>query len=217
MLTNEVPSRGGKARRDLLAIASDCFSRHGFAGTSIDRLAKAAGVTKGAIYYHFRDKEDLLSAVIADRVSAFEGSVQRAVEEVPADEALRQITKISIRNTQRGDHTRFTIKLMVEAIDSMPQVSEQLRDMMRRFRRYIRHIIRRGQREGLFRSDADADIVAATFTSGVVGAQVQYYQDEKDFGLEATLDLMIEQLIRAVLAPTSQGAPESRTVTKTKE
>jgi TetR/AcrR family acrAB operon transcriptional repressor len=199
-------ARGDKARADLLAIASDCFARHGFAGTSIDRVAKAAGVTKGAIYYHFRDKEDLLAAAVADGVRAFEAGVQRAVEEVPADEALRQIAKVCVRNTRAGDNTRFTIKLMVEAIDSMPQVSDQLQGMMRRFRAFLRNIGRRGQNQGLFRGEVDADIAAATFTSGVLGAQVQFYQDEERLDLEATLGLMVENLIGGLLAPTSGSA-----------
>ncbi|MFT4571993.1 MAG: AcrR family transcriptional regulator [Hyphomicrobiaceae bacterium] len=207
MQPEEISSRGDKARQGLLAIASDCFSRHGFAGTSIDRVAKAAGVTKGAIYYHFRDKEDLLAASVADRVRAFEDSIQRAADEIPADEALRGIAEICARNTRRGDHTRFAIKLMVEAIDSMPKVSEQLRGMMRRFRAYLRNTIRRGQAEGLFRSDADAAVLAGTFTSGVIGAQIQFYQDEERFDLEGTLGFVVEQLIASVsISAAANGA-----------
>ena len=43
----------------MLAAAIDCFARHGYQGTSIDRIAREVGVTKGALYYHFRDKEDV--------------------------------------------------------------------------------------------------------------------------------------------------------------
>lgn len=197
MESAKTSAKGGQARRELLAIAIDCFGHHGFAGTSIDQVAKAAGVTKGAIYYHFRDKEDLLAAAVADRVTAFENSVQRTVEEVSADLALRRIAEICCRNTRAGDHTRFTIKLMVEAIDSMPQVSEQLRGMMRRFRGYLRNIIRRGQSSGLLRADVDAAVLAANFTSTVIGAQVQFYQDQERFDLEATLGLYVDQMLAA--------------------
>jgi TetR/AcrR family acrAB operon transcriptional repressor len=183
-----------------LAIAIDCFSRHGFAGTSIDQVAKAAGVTKGAIYYHFKDKEDLLAAAVADRVTAFESSVQRTIEEVSADAALRQIAQICCRNTLKEDQTRFTIKLMVEAIDSMPKINEQLRGMMRRFRGFLRNIVREGQASGVLRADIDPSVLAANFTSTVIGAQVQFYQDQERFDLEATLSLYVDQMLVASAA-----------------
>src|SRR6266852_7279626 len=72
------------ARKDLMAIAIDCFARYGYQGKSIDRIASAAGVTKGAIYYHFRDKEQLLFEAVKDRIAEFEqrilGSVSPATD-----------------------------------------------------------------------------------------------------------------------------------------
>ena len=44
------------SRKHLMRAAIDCFARLGYQGTTIDRIARDAGVTKGAVYYHFRDK-----------------------------------------------------------------------------------------------------------------------------------------------------------------
>src|SRR3954470_15301386 len=51
-------------RRSLIASARKLFGDQGFAGTSVDEVVKAAGVTKGALYHHFRDKDDLFRAVV---------------------------------------------------------------------------------------------------------------------------------------------------------
>ena len=64
-------ARGERSREELTKIAIDCFAKYGYRGTSVDRIARAAGVTKGALYYHFRDKEALLAAAVADRIGAF--------------------------------------------------------------------------------------------------------------------------------------------------
>jgi AcrR family transcriptional regulator len=40
------------------------FGEQGFSATSVDEVVKAAGVTKGALYHHFRDKDDLFRAVV---------------------------------------------------------------------------------------------------------------------------------------------------------
>lgn len=50
-------------RRRLLQVAREEFSQNGFADTSVDEIVRAAGVTKGAFYHHFRDKTDLFRRV----------------------------------------------------------------------------------------------------------------------------------------------------------
>ncbi|MCH7890745.1 MAG: helix-turn-helix transcriptional regulator [Gemmatimonadetes bacterium] len=41
---------------------------HGYAGASLDRILASSGVTKGALYHHFKSKADLLHAVIDDAI-----------------------------------------------------------------------------------------------------------------------------------------------------
>jgi AcrR family transcriptional regulator len=57
-----------RTRQRLLAEAQRLFRERGYAATSLEQIAEAAEVTKGAIYGHFTSKEDLLlSAIEADR------------------------------------------------------------------------------------------------------------------------------------------------------
>jgi AcrR family transcriptional regulator len=53
-------------RRGLIAAARALFGQQGYAGTSVDEVVRAAGVTKGALYHHFRDKDDLFRAVVEE-------------------------------------------------------------------------------------------------------------------------------------------------------
>jgi AcrR family transcriptional regulator len=58
------PERRRRHTRDtLLDAATQVFARRGFHGASLDEIAETAGFTRGAIYKHFTDKEDLLLAV----------------------------------------------------------------------------------------------------------------------------------------------------------
>jgi AcrR family transcriptional regulator len=59
-------------RQRLLEVAQRLFREHGYAATSLDQIAEAADVTKGAIYGHFSSKEDLLlSAIEAEPLPEF--------------------------------------------------------------------------------------------------------------------------------------------------
>lgn len=50
-----------ETRQDILTAAARVFSTHGVAKTSLNDIAKEAGVTRGAIYWHFENKTDLFN------------------------------------------------------------------------------------------------------------------------------------------------------------
>jgi AcrR family transcriptional regulator len=51
---------GDKTKKRILAVAEKLFSTGGFDATSVDRIARKAGVNKALIYYHFKNKNDLI-------------------------------------------------------------------------------------------------------------------------------------------------------------
>jgi len=189
-----------------MATAIDCFARYGYAGTSIDRIARAAGVTKGALYYHFRDKEHLLFEAVKERVSAFEQHVTSRVGrlEDPAS-ALRQIARICAQNAQQDNHRRFILTLMVEALDTNATLSSEFREMLHRFRTFHRYLIRQGQERGAFRRDVDVAAAAELFVSGILGAEIQYYQDPERVDLAKTLEIHVELFLAWLTVPKAAG------------
>src|SRR4029450_12387389 len=171
-------------RRQMLAAAIDCFARHGYRGTSIERIARDVGVTKGALYYHFRDKEDLPFAAVTERAGDCERKVLPDAE--PARDALttlRRVVDACFFHATVSNHRRFIITLMVEALDTNPRLSEEFRRILRGMRSYLAEVVRRGQRAGSIRADVAPAAVAATIAGGIMGAEIQHYQDPAQGGL----------------------------------
>jgi AcrR family transcriptional regulator len=201
----------GRARKEIMATAIDCFARYGYQGTSIDRIASAAGVTKGALYYHFRDKEELLFEAVKDRTAAFEEIIVGSVtpEADPAG-ALGEIARVTAQIASRNNLRRFILTLMVEALDTNPRLSEAFRGILRRFRHYLADIIRVGQQQGVFRADVDAALAAQLFAGGVLGAELQHYQDAERVDLGGAVQGVVAQLLGWLApGPAKVPAPDS--------
>ncbi len=70
------------------------FLAHGYAATSMDRVAKEAGVSKATVYSHFGDKENLFSAMIQNLVQ----DKFQMIMDLQQPELLEQDPKIVINN-----------------------------------------------------------------------------------------------------------------------
>lgn len=208
----KTPSRG---RKELMAIAIDCFARYGYQGTSIDRIASTAGVTKGALYYHFRDKEELLFEAVQDRIGEFEQRVLGSVSPTadPAG-ALAEIARVCVHIATKNNLRRFILTLMVEALDTNPRLSESFRGILRRFRSYLAGIVRVGQEQGVFRRDIDPALAAQLFAGGVIGAELQHYQDAERVDLATAMQGVVAQLMALLTEPPSTKPRRSSVVGK---
>ena len=61
---NRKAEQSEATRNALIEAARGLFSERGYAGVSTEEIVQAAGVTRGALYHHFRDKQDLFTAVV---------------------------------------------------------------------------------------------------------------------------------------------------------
>ncbi len=55
-----------ETRSDLVAAARNIFAEHGFSGSSTEQIVASAQTTRGALYYHFKDKRDIFRAIFED-------------------------------------------------------------------------------------------------------------------------------------------------------
>ena len=68
-----------KTRETILRTAENLFYEHGVGRTSLQEIAAAANVTRGAVYWHFKDKDDLLWAIADDVFMPHEDLLDRLV------------------------------------------------------------------------------------------------------------------------------------------
>ena len=114
-----------QATRDrILDTAEQVFSERGVARTSLADIADAAGVTRGAIYWHFRNKGDLFAGLL-DRVALpMEEMVARAADEATEDplDSIRACCIYVLRRTVRDARCRRVFEILAhkcEYVDEM--------------------------------------------------------------------------------------------------
>jgi AcrR family transcriptional regulator len=86
-------SRSEHTRLDLVRSAAELFDRNGFFGTTLIDVSNAAGVTKGAFYFHFKSKDELGGAIQAEACALLRTAVHRAtVSRSPALQSVVDLT-----------------------------------------------------------------------------------------------------------------------------
>ncbi len=68
-----------KRREQLITAAHELFLKRGYRATTTEEIARKAGVTKGALYFHFRSKEDIMASFVKQITDSFE----RAIDDLP--------------------------------------------------------------------------------------------------------------------------------------
>ena len=85
-------ARSEYTRLHLVRSAAELFDHNGFAGATLEDVSRAAGVTKGAFYFHFSSKDELGGAIQAEARTMLRGAVYRVGAKRPAMQALVDVT-----------------------------------------------------------------------------------------------------------------------------
>ena len=100
----------GTARRRLLDAALAELREHGYEGTSLQAIARRAGLTKGAIYWSFRDKRDLFVALVEERIDAPVRELMAVTENAPTDMATAPVVSEGVARLVR-EHPELLVVL----------------------------------------------------------------------------------------------------------
>ncbi len=128
--------------------AIDLFFKKGYYATSISEIARACGIQKASIYYHFASKEDLLFSIMHDTMAALTDYLRRNLEKVNGiEERMRRAVRC---------HVRFHLEHQKETFIA----SSELRGLCNR--NYLQIVAMRDEYEEIFQ-----ELIAAGTRQGV--------------------------------------------------
>ncbi len=140
-------------RNRILDIAERVFSERGVARTSLDDIAQAAGFTRGAIYWHFQNKADLFSAMLARVTLPLEDAVARMADDDRTDPlaSVKHCLLTALLKTATDPQCQRVFEVVChkcEYVDEMTVVRDRYVEMRGRcldgIERGLRNAVRRG-------------------------------------------------------------------------
>jgi TetR/AcrR family transcriptional regulator, transcriptional repressor for nem operon len=197
-----------ETRDALIAAGAAEFAEKGIDGPSLDAICARAGFTRGAFYVHFRDRDDLLVAVL-DRILSRhqERLVPTGEDEVDLRRTiLRFVALVASGEGVTVGTPQWRFRHTLAACARVPAMRERYVALQRRGIARVATAVAAGQRDGTVRGDVDPEVLAeilVTMTLGVSAATE----------LDLPLDLLaggaaIERLVAAgPPAPTPRRRP----------
>jgi TetR/AcrR family transcriptional regulator, regulator of autoinduction and epiphytic fitness len=170
MSSAPAPTRLTDRKRDAIVLAAIAeFREHGFAGTSMDRVAAAAEVSKRTVYNHFPSKDELFAAILAQLWERSQGLA--AVAYAPDRPLRSQLLELLGQKMQLLNDPSF-IDLSRVAMAEMMHTPERAQDMVARLPEKEEGLatwVREAQRDGRLRAGVDP-AYAAQQLQGLVKA-----------------------------------------------
>lgn len=137
-------------KETIIMTAQELFAKDGYAATSIDDIAKPCGVTKAAIYYHFKDKYELYAYILENNIKILADKIEKNVnKEAMLEEKLTSYIVTFARELNKNqDVAAMLMREMSNGAENMP--IKALSQMLRTFK-ILTHILEKGIEEKVFK------------------------------------------------------------------
>ncbi len=188
----------------ILDAAAASFARNGYEGTGVAEICHAAGISKGAFYYHFSSKQALFLALLQRWLDELDANIAGLLADAPnAPEALTRMIEAfrTVLHTADGNLPMFMEFMTAAQRD--PVIWAATIQPYRRYQTWLAGLIQKGIAEGSLRP-VDPQLAAQMLVSWAVGMLLQSTLDPQatDWGsaAQASLELLLTGLLPDAVA-----------------
>ncbi len=163
----------------VLAAALDMFVQQGYAATSMADIAARAGLTKGAVYHYFKDKESLLLALLDRSESTL---YEPAFLEIRAsngnaqDQLAMFLNWVARAGGENKELMLLPVLVSLEFFGFGNDAERRVRQMYDRLHAELERILKLGQAGGAFDDEADASTLAVSLVAMIDGLLLEWYR-----------------------------------------
>lgn len=199
--------KGELLRDAILDAASRLFIQRGIGGTSIQDIAEALGLTRTAVYYYFKRKEDILRTLTEEvTMSAGRLAAHDTLDGDPIEALRAWVRRYAMHILSRPSEFRVVDRNAAELTDEHGAAAQAAR---RAVLTKFREIIDRGVHDGHFRM-VDARVSAFSLI-GMCNWTAWWYSADGELGREEVAEAIAEMAVNALKREACRR-PEAATV-----
>jgi TetR/AcrR family acrAB operon transcriptional repressor len=203
-----------RTRQRIMAAALRTFSRRGISKTTLEQVARAARVTRGAIYWHFADKQALLRAIRDDvslpLVDQSDFTLLKSNGTEPLSRVERFLSDLLLA-VEGDEHTRAVFALMSFRCEYVGALAEELAEYVRKNQRLcnaLTRTYRQAQRQGAGLNGLSPRLAALdtlVFLAGLL--RMRLLDEDGKLGMRKAAPLLITAHVdgRRIASATMRG------------
>ena len=187
-------------RAALLDAAERVFFDKGVARTTLNDIAEAAGVTRGAIYWHFKDKVDVMQALFGRAMLPMEALMVNLTACAEADPlgALRYMCVQALSTLARSKSQQRIFSIMFHKCENVGELMAVMDDKNAncdecdaRVERLLRQAVAAGQ----LPADTDVFITHQTLNAFISGAMREWLENPGRYALDQAAPAMVDMIM----------------------
>lgn len=193
--------RYGAKRAKILKAAGTVLERHGFAGTTIEAIAREAGVDRATVYYYFKDKGAIFRGAIHEGLSDMVAALEEvAASTEPPEVRLRQSMRVVMQSFEKHYPQLY---IYLRSGDSASIIDDDLnRELIESGRRYedvVEEVVRDGIKQGVFQTSLPPKVFAKSVT-GMLNWTSRWFEPGGMLDARDVADGMADTILQGVMA-----------------
>lgn len=213
-LQSDDPSALQDTRTKILEAAARVFARHGYAGASLELVAADAGMTKGAVYWHFSSKSDLFAALCEHHLSrqllTLPQVGRAALQQGPDAQAGFAALLEELVCCAPPDSPQPMLFFEFVTASRDPRVADALREAYSQIIGRTSAVIKGWQDDKLLNADVDPEVIAILLQSLIHGLTIGSLIDKKRLSLPALFPELAKLLWSGLPHKESSAAPQAK-------
>ena len=192
-------SEEGKSDKlgQLFEAATKRFGEDGYSETTMESIAREAGVSKGTLYYYFDSKEELFMELFLDWLEKFEGLWE---EGSFSGSPVRELIQLHTAMIKMVEETASLGRLMLEFwanASRKKKLEKVLNETIKEYRKKTAEVIERGQEKGMFH-DVDPLEASSALIAAYDGLWFHWLLDPETFELDQAGNELITNYLRGL-------------------
>jgi AcrR family transcriptional regulator len=183
--------------REILERAAELFAERGFAGTTVQDIADALGMSRPALYYYVKSKEVILQQLV-ENLSINDAKVLEKIASRRSGEPVEKLREMALQLATNAGSNPHQTQILAQSKHHLPEgIAELNNDAERSIAKRIMAVLEAGTAKGQFR-----DVDPHTASLAIIGMCLwTAWWLEEETPLEQVAEQVAEQAVSSVLAP----------------